>query len=154
MTTFTSRETIRDAVYTLFSGYAPATFKAVYNNWPDVGQAKGQSPILMITSSGTGQGMANLNTNPTEFRLMLTVLVKTHDDSDSSFTRATAMDKIDTLDALVRQVIRDAISGLNPNWDNIAFEGGLTTVENIIFEGLPYMVEAHPIRVYLRNGAI
>lgn len=152
MTTFTSRETIRDAVYALFSSYAPATFKAVYNNWPDVGQAKGQSPILMITSSGTGQGMAGLNTNPTVFRLNLTVLVKVSDPSDSSFTRATAMDKIDTLDALVRQVIRDGVG--NANWDNIAFESGITQTENIIFEGLPYMVENHPILVHLQNGAI
>ncbi len=152
MTTFTSRETIRDAVYTLFSSYAPATFKAVYNNWPNVGQAKGQSPVLMITSSGTGQEMAGLNTNPTVFRINLTVLVKATDPADASFTRATAMDKIDTLDALVRQVIRDNAS--NANWDNITFDSGLTQVDNIIFEGLPYMVETRPILIRLNRGQI
>lgn len=152
MTTFTSRETIRDAIHALFSGYAPATFKAVYKNWPNVGEAKAQSPVLMITSSGTGREMKGLNTNPTKFRILITVLVKSSDPSDASFTRATAMDKIDTLDALVAQTIRDNAG--NGNWSAINFEEGLTTVENIIFEGLPYMVETHPVLVYLPRGAI
>jgi hypothetical protein len=151
MTTFTSRKVIREAVAALFTGYAPATFKAVYDNWPNVGQAKGQSPILIITSSGTGQEMAGRDTNPRSFRILITVLVKV-DVTNSEFSRAASMDKIDTLDALVAQVIRDNAG--NANWDNVQFGDGMTEVDSIIFEGLPYMAEVHPFIFHLNRGAI
>lgn len=154
MTTFTSREVVRDALYTLFNAYTGSgqPLQKVFNNWPKLGEAKGLSPILIMTSAGTRQEFENLNTNPAAYRIRLTSLAIAGQKNDTNVTRAAAMDKIDQLDTLVRQVIRDNVQ--NNAWNNIEFEPSFTEVETILFEGLPYMVETHVVITYLSKGAI
>ena len=154
MTTFTSREVVRDTLYTLFNAYTGSgqPLQTVFNNWPKTGEAKGLSPILMITSAGTSQSFETLSVNPTAYRIRLTSLVIAGQKNDTNVTRAAAMDKLDQLDTLVRQVIRDNVS--SNAWNNINFEGGFSEPETILFEGLPYMVESHIVIARLNKGAI
>jgi len=152
MTTFTSRETVRDALAALF--VANNSWDLVFGNWPEtVSEMLGRSPILIIVSRGTQQNMAGLNMNPASYRFVLSTLVIAQSETDSSITRPVAMDEIDTLDKTLRQIIRDNAS--NANWTNIRFDTGYSTVEDILLNNTaPYMIESRTIYVDLASGAI
>ena len=150
MTTFQSREAVRDELGTLFT--SAGNWQEVYNHFPSVDEMKGKTPILIIRSRGTDQDMANLNTNPATYRFLLSSWVLAFSDSDS-WTSANAEDKLDELDKVLRQVIRDNAGG-GSNADLYRFEAGLSQVDDVIIEGMPYIVETRAILADLVNGAI
>jgi hypothetical protein len=151
MTTFLSRETVRDALVSLFQ--ANNSWKGVYGYGlaPSV-IAQGQFPVLIIRSRGTQQGMANLHTNPTSYRFSLqNWVLADREISGDTQTSATAEDLLDTLDKTIRQVIRDNVS--NPAWHNIRFASEYSDVVDLS-PTVPYIVETRFIYVDLPNGAI
>jgi len=150
MTTFQSREAVRDELGTLFT--ADGSWQEVYNHFPSVDEIKGKTPVLIIRSRGTQQDMANLNTNPATYRLLLSSWVLAYSSSDG-WTSANAEDKLDELDKVLRQVIRDNAGG-GSNADLYRFEPGMSQVDDVIIEGIPYIVETRAILVDLVNGAI
>jgi hypothetical protein len=143
MTTFSSRELVRDELVVLF--VANGSWQEVYGYFPSVSEMEGKTPILIIRSRGTEQDMAGLDTNPAVYRFLLSSWVLAYSESDS-WTSANAEDKLDELDKTVRQIIRDNAGSLT-NGDVIRFEAGQSQVDDMIIEGLPYIVETRAILV-------
>lgn len=148
MTTFQTRELVRDELVTLFT--ANGSWQAVYGYAPSVDEIAGQSPILVIRSRGTQTTMAGVLTNPTQYRFSLTNMVIADKVAQTS---ASAEDQLDTLDRVMRQVIRDNAGG-GTYADNFLFEGGFSEVQDMIIGGQAYIVERRFIIASLANGAV
>lgn len=105
MTTLGTRETVRDALVTLFTDNG--AWQAGFGHEPTAGEADGQSPLFVITSFGT-HGRNVLNTAPTTYRFQFSSYVLVGDPEDpSSWGAAEAEDKLDELDREVREIVRD-----------------------------------------------
>jgi hypothetical protein len=152
MTTFRDPRLVRERLGTLFTAYSGdgQPLQIVFSNWPKVGEAKGLSPFIVITSDSTEQDFESLNVNPVKFGLTIAVFVQSGSPIDSSINRADAMDKINQIDTLIRQVVRNNAG--DSNWDNIYFSGK-AVVSYTPFETLPYIVQPFPLIVELANGA-
>lgn len=150
MTTFQSRELVRDELAALF--VANGSWQAAYGYFPSVDAIKGKTPILIIRSRGTSQDMAGLNTNPATYRFLLSSWVLAYSAVDS-WTSSNAEDLLDTLDMKLRQVIRDNAGSLT-NGDLIRFEQGTSQVDDVMIENLPYIVETRAILVDLIKGSV
>lgn len=148
MTTFVSRETTRDAIAALFTPYTGTgqILNVVYNNWPLLGTAKGRSPFLVIVSNGSELRMGNRDYNPVRHTMQIISMVQAASPTDTSVTRAVAMDKIDNIQRLVFQVIRDSASAGNAAWDNILISG-VSAVDTVLLGELPYMTEVFTVLV-------
>lgn len=146
MTTFVSREATRDAIAALFTPYVGTgqLLKVVYNNWPQLGTAKGLSPFLVIVSAGSELVMESFNSNPVNHTMQIISMVQAASPTDTTVTRAKAMDKIDDLQRLIFQVIRGATQ--NAAWDNIFFTGA-SAVDTVMLGELVYMTEVFTVNV-------
>lgn len=147
MTTFVSREATRDAIAALFTPYKGTgqLLKEVYNNWPQVGTMNGLSPVLVIISNGSELDMEAFHTNNVSHTMQIISMVQSASPTDTTVTRAKAMDKIDDLQRLIFQVIRGATQ--NAAWDNIYFTG-TSAVENVLVGvGSVYMTEVFTVNV-------
>lgn len=146
MTTFTTRETTRDALVVLFVatgkwdsvlGYQPATFNK-------------RATILTIRSGGTDQSMESFDVNPTSYSYIFKNYVQT--DDTASWTSDNAEDKLDELDQTFRQVIRDnqgAISGVD--WMN--FQAGSSITGYAIIDGKEYRTEEWTVLARMAKGS-
>ena len=149
MTTFPSRETARDALAALF--VSNGSWQAVYN-YGAAGKiiAEGNSPVLIIRSRGTQQSMAGLSTNPRSYRLSLqSWVLATSEIAADNWSSDDAEDKVDTLDQVLCQIIRDNVS--NAAWDNLRFASEYSEVVDLN-PTVPYIVETRFIYVDLPKG--
>lgn len=104
MTTYTSRETVRDALVTLFT--ADGTWQSVLGYEPKT--LDGLSPVLTIISAGTDYDELSGGVNPTEFRFRARSYILVEDqNAPSSWGPAQAEDKLDELEKIAREIIRD-----------------------------------------------
>jgi hypothetical protein len=149
LTTFTSRELVRDEIASFF--VTDGSFQEVYQYFPSVAEIKGKTPVLIIRSRGTEQDFSGLNTNPTSYRFLLTTFILAFSDDDS-WSSSDAEDSLDDLDKVIRQVIRDNAGG-GTYADNYRFEGGFSDVNDIMVEGLPYIVETRAVVADLPKGS-
>jgi hypothetical protein len=149
-TTFQSREAVRDELVSLFA--AEGSWQAVYGYFPSVSEMSGKTPILIIRSAGTQQVMEGQDTNPATYRFLATTFVLAYSE-DGSWTSANAEDKLDELDQAFRQVIRDNAAG-GVNADLYRFEPGMSQRDDLILEGVPYILEGRAILADLVNGAV
>jgi len=147
MTTFQSRELVRDDLVSLFA--ADGSWQDVWGYFPGVDDVAGLSPVLIVRSRGTAQDFAGANTNPVQYRFSVTSMVVADEAVQSS---ADAEDQLDTLDMKVRQVIRDNAGG-STNADQYAFEGGFSQVSDIILNGQAYISETRFVIATLPRGA-
>jgi hypothetical protein len=150
MTTFTDREVPSDALAALF--VANGSWQAVYTYIPKVTVLANTSPNLVIVSGGTAQDMRSYNTNPTDFRFLLSTWVIARRDSDN-FTNAQAETQLNALDKTLRQIIRDNTNVAN-TWDSIQFEGGFSQVNREIFEGTAFLIETRAVIAHLADGQV
>lgn len=153
MTTFTSPQATREAIAALFVAKSGAgqPLAAAYGNWPQVSEAGGLSPFVIVVDEFTEQDMAGQSTNPTRFGFVICAFVKMSSNADNTVNRADAADELATISTLIRQVIRDNVS--NANWNNIRFEGR-AVVQEKPFASMPYMIQPFLVIVTLANGAI
>lgn len=150
VTTFTSRELVRDELKALF--VANASWAQVFSNGAALRDFLGQSPLLMIRSRGTSQVFATLDTNPATYRFLISSWVLAYRASDN-WDNTEAEDKLDELDKTVRQIIRNNAGSMT--YANVlSFEEGPSQVDDIIIEGLGYIVETRAVLAYLPRGAI
>lgn len=150
MTTFQSRELVRDELQTLFN--ANGSWQAVYNYTPGYSVIAGLSPVLTIVSAGTSQQFANLHTNPTSYRFEIVNYVVSSSESDATVTTTAAEDKLDALDKTIRQVVRDNTNLTNAN--NLRFDENYSTVERGAIGNKPYIRETYILYADLSRGAI
>lgn len=148
VTTFTSRKLVRDELVALFT--ANNSWQAVYGYVPAIKVFAGMTPLLIIRSRGTVQDFAALETNPAEYRFGIASFCRAY--SAGEITPAQAEDTLDTLDTVVRQVIRNS-AGSMTTADNLRFDGE-SEVRDVTIEGLPYMVETRFVIAKLARGAI
>lgn len=148
MTTFQSREAVRDELVSLY--VADGTFQEVYGYFPGVDEISGKTPLLVIRSRGTSLDMAGALTNRTEYRFSLTTFVLA---DENYVTSAAAEDALDTVDLAIRQVIRDNAGGGSAA-DMYRFEGGFSTVDDLVIGGQAYIVETRIVIATLVNGRV
>jgi len=146
MTTFITRETVRDAFVTLFT--TSAKWQLVFGYMPSESEVAGQSPFLVIRSGGTLQSMNTYNANPTTYRITFRNFVLCEDEQ----TEAQAEDKLDELDTTFRQIIRDncgSIAGAN----YIRFEDAPSTT-GYAFVGKWYRTEDWTVLAHYVTGGV
>jgi len=148
-TTFQSRELVRDELVALF--VANGSWQDVYAYFPSVNAFSGLSPILIVRGAGSSVAMEGLNTNPVEYRLSISSWVIAYVASEQ--TSAQSEDLVDTLDTTVRQVIRNNAGRLT-NADSLRFEGGFSSKQDVVIEGLPYMAETRFVIARLNAGSV
>lgn len=150
MTTFTSREAVRDALAALF--VANGSWQAVYNYFPSAKVISQLSPVLIIRSRGTAQRFAMLETNPASYQFVITSYVVAGSETDATITSAIAEDELDTLDAAIRQIIRDNTQAATYN--NLYFDEGFSEVSDVLIVNIPYIMESYTVIADLARGAI
>lgn len=148
-TTFPSRELVRDELVSKFT--ATNAWQEVYGYHPSVNEIQDKTPFLVIRSAGTEQNMANEWTNKAIYRFAVISYVIAYRASDN-WTSAHAEDKLDDLDRLVRQVVRDN-AGSMTTCDDLLLDNGLSQPQDVILEGLPYIRESRFISAYLQAGS-
>jgi len=151
VTTFTSRELVRDELAALF--VANGSWQAVYNYFPSAKVISQLSPVLIIRSRGTAQAFSNLETNPASYQILITSWVVAGSETDSSITSAIAEDELDTLDKTIRQVIRNN-AGSMTTANNLRFTEGFSEVSDILLVNVPYIIESYTVIADLARGAI
>lgn len=148
-TTFQSREAVRDELAALFT--ANGSWQAVYNYMPGYSVIAGLSPALTILSAGTRQQFAGVWNNPVSYRFEITCYVVSGSESDATVTSAVAQDEQDTLDKVIRQVIRDNVQ--LTNGDNMRFGDDYSNVERGSIGNQPYIRETYTVYVDLPKGS-
>lgn len=155
MTNFQSRKTIRDAIAALYTPYksddASQPLYEVYNHRPSPTEVIGFSPLLYVTSAGTERRFKNLNTNPSKHHFLISVMVMEYDrDASPQWFSEDAEDKLDDLEELVSQVVRDNVQTVD--WAVMEFVEGLSSVESRLIEGQLYIVETRTVKTFAPNG--
>lgn len=146
-TTFTSRQTIRERLATLIT--STGEFAAVYDYVPAVKTISGMTPFCIVLSTGSNQQMSGINTNPVDFSFSVSVYVKRYEDAN--YTSQDARDKLDDLDRVIRQVVRDNAAGATVA-DMLLFDGSFSTVQHTEIDSTPYLVEPRTIIARLFDG--
>lgn len=154
-TTFTNRKTVRNALTALFTAYntATPTWAEIYKHLVPVKDFAGRSPILRILSDGSQTRFNNEFTNPTQFRFEISSFVLVYRASDNWSSPDTA-DKIDDLNTLIRQIIRNNAGGIASACDQLRLEDSPSQVAYDMREGRLYAVETITVIADLFNGAI
>lgn len=150
-TTFQSREVVRDELVALF--VANGSWQAVYGYFPGAKVISGLSPVLIIRSKGTQQQMSGVWDNQATYRFVLTSWVAAGSETDATITSAIAEDELDTLDKVVRQVIRTNAGSL-ANADSIRFATEFSEVSDVLIANIPYIMESHTVITELYKGAV
>ena len=139
----TNRSTFRKALAVFIDDNA--NFKVVFDYIPDLDTVKGRTPVCFVRSAGTDQTMLSLHTNPSDFHMLVTIAVRSHDrDLDGgTWEEDDAEDKIDELDQIIRQIIRDNTG--NVGGVSMMQISGLSDSGFDIVGGIPYRVEEYTI---------
>jgi len=148
VTTLVTRETIRDGLVTLAT--ATGKWQAVYGYVPKDNAVRGQSPFLVILSLGTLQSMESEGKNPAEYSLSVMSHVLMNDKG--SWTEANAEDKLDELDKVLRQLIRDNASG-SSYCDAFTFLASPSQTDFVMIGGEQYRTEARVIIGHHYSGS-
>lgn len=151
-TTFSDPELIRDGLVTVFQGVSTgsAGWQEVYGYLPSPTEVGGKSPFLTIRRRGTGQDMEGEFKNPTAHRFLCVSMVLAY-DSAASWGSDDAEDKLDELNQLFRQTIRNNAGGASVA-DQLRF-GAPSQVNDVLFGGKPYIMETFEIYADLVTGA-
>lgn len=150
MTTFTSRELVRDVLVGLFT--ANASWQAVYGYMPGYTVIAGRSPVLVVLSGGTRQQFQQQFVNKTSYRFEITNYVVSSSESDATVVSATAEDELDTLDKTIRQVIRD--NATHATYSNLRFDDNYSNVERGAIGNKPYIRETYVVFADLPAGSM
>ena len=141
MTIFVTRETARDSLVSLFT--TNASWDLVFGYQPSQNEINQRGSVLIISSGGTEQQAQALDFNRAVYRFNFMSLVLVADtDADGSWTEANCEDRLDNLDAAIRQVVRTNMGGAGGYF--LRFEGGSTT-GYIIIGGAEYRTEQRVI---------
>lgn len=150
-TTFTSRELIRDELASKF--VSNGSWNAVYQYHPSIEEVLNTHPFLVIRSAGTQVEMMNEWTNKRTFRFAIISYVLAYSPiAADSWTSALAEDKLDNLDMVICQVIRNN-AGSMTTCDDLLLDNGLSQPQDVILEGVPYIRESRFVSAYLQAGA-
>lgn len=150
-TTFTSRELVRDELASKF--VSNGSWNAVYQYHPSVEDVLNTHPFLVIRSAGTQQDMYNEWTNKATYRFAIISYVLAYSPNPSdTWTSALAEDKLDELDKVVRQIIRNN-AGSMTTCDDLLLDNGLSQTQDVIIEGVPYIRESRFVSAYLQAGS-
>jgi hypothetical protein len=149
VTTFQSRELVRDELVALF--VANASWNNVYGYFPAASEMVGKTPILLILSDGTRQQSSGVWSNPTSYQFLCISFVLADSDSDN-WTVALASDKVDDLDRVFRQVIRN--NGALTNADVLRFGDGFSVRRDVSIGGKPYISEERTIICDVLKGTM
>lgn len=153
-TTFTNRKTVRTGLTGLFTAYNTATplWAQIYSYVVPVKSFLGKSPILTILSDASETEMKNSETNPTDFTFAITSFVLVYRASDN-WSSPDAADKIDDIDTVIRQIIRNNAGGISGACNSLRFSGGSQTSYESK-EGFLYQVETRNVIARLASGVI
>jgi len=117
-----SRETVRDALATLLTTEGTGSGKpiSVVRNYR-LDQVD-ESPLVEVVSAGSKRNQLGMNANKHRnwFKMLLLVYVR-GEDSDNSRTDQDALDELDTIEALIADVVADNRS-YSGGWDYIEYE--------------------------------
>lgn len=147
MTTFVTRETVRDSLVTLFT--ATAKWDIVYGHQPKTFDKRASA--LTIRSGGTRWEMAGLNTNPTAYRLILKSYLLVDDDT-GNWDASETEDRLDEIDRLVRQTIRDNVASVS-GADYLLPDDGASDTGYAIISGDLYRFEEWVVWAHYTAGS-
>lgn len=143
----TNRETVRDAFTSLLSTAlvgSGLSVQAVYGY--KIGDFQGQSPVVVVASSGTGRGMAAFDSAGSDVFLDVWVFVLYNDEGD--WDEADAEDRLDLIEKEICDVVIDNHS--TANWIDADYEAR-STVDDVAIGGQEYKRERIPLRFMVRN---
>jgi hypothetical protein len=147
-TTFVSREQTRDGLVTLFD--ANAVWQVVYGYVPKATSIDGQWPFLIVTSAGTEQDMAGESLNPTKYTFACVSFVLT--DDEGTWNEDDAEDKLDEIDKIFRQIIRDNAAG-GAFADALTFADSQSRTDYMTIGGVGYRTEEWIITAHHYGGS-
>ena|SRR5688500_10508414 len=138
-----NRETVRKQFAALLAAALVGPGKpaeAVYDH--QVGDFEGKSPVVVVTSGGTGRG-SSVVANTTAFLLDAVTFVA-YALEDGSWTEAQSEDRLDLLEKSIADVVKDANdSGI---WLSVEFNGESET-DGAEIGGVEYRYEVIPLRI-------
>lgn len=152
MTTFTSRELVRDELVSKF--VANGAWQNVYGYRPAIKEILGKTPFLVIVSQGRATRFETQSVSPTIYRFQLFNFVLAYSENPAdNYSSNDAEDALDTLDKTITQII----------WDNrgdmttanvLSLDDGGSERTDLTPEGVPYIRERYTILAFLAKGAI
>lgn len=138
-----NREVVRDQLAALLTTAMVGPGKpaeAVYNH--QVGDFNGKSPVVVVTSVGTGRGSA-IVANTTVFLLEVITFVL-YALEDGTWTEAQSEDRLDLLEKSISDVVVDANdTGI---WLSVEFNGE-SAIDGVEIGGDEYRYEVIPLRI-------
>ena len=143
-----NRETVRDQLATLLAAALVGTGKpaqAVYNY--QVGDFEGKSPVVVVTSSGTGRG-SPLAYGVTSFRMELHTFVL-YALEDGTWTEAQSEDRLDLLEKTIADVLQDAND--SGTWMSVQMAGD-SVVDGVEIGGDEYRHETIPVLITVQDN--
>jgi len=144
----TNRETVRDAFATLLGTALVGSGKpaqAVYNY--KVSDFQGQSPVVVVSSSGTGRGAAAFDKTGSDVYLDVWIFVLYSDES--TWGEDDAEDRIDLIEKTICDVVVDNNS--NATWIDVDYEAR-SSVDDVSVGGQGYKRERIPLRFMVMNS--
>lgn len=150
MTTFTTRKTIRDDIAGLFT--ATGSWSNVYSGMPAYSAIAGDSPVMTIITDGTGTTFNSLNHNPRVHNFLVTNWIL-YTRTDDSWSYTDAEDKLDALELVVAQTIRDNAAGSGVA-DLLQFSGTASVIDRIVIQNTRYLRETFTVVATLATGAL
>lgn len=148
----TNRATVRKALAGLLSTELTGAGKpaqAVYDY--KVGDFEGQSPVVLVTSAGSGRKHASYTTAyQNEFNLLVQVWVL-YADPGAGWSEADAEDCIDLLEKSIAEVLAGHKSYAGPpGWFSIDYNGPSQIIEGNL-GGSDYLIELIPVKVEVED---
>jgi hypothetical protein len=143
-----NRETVRDQLATLLSTALVGTglpAQAVYNY--QVGDFEGKSPVVVVTSAGTGRG--NPLISDTSVFLLEVHSFVLYALEDGTWTEAQSEDRLDLLEKSIADVVNNANdSGV---WLSIMI-ADQSEIDGVEIGGDEYRHEMVPVRVTVQDN--
>lgn len=148
-TTFQDVDLVIAELVTLFG--ANNSWEAEFGYFPGVNAIKGYSPVLIIEDEGTRTRFAAEETNPVSYRIRVSSWVIAYIAGERTVAQATTQRR--ALNKTIRQVVRDNAGSLT-NANLLHFADEFSSVDTLLVEGVPYMVETFMLQADLARGAI
>ncbi|MCK6629346.1 MAG: hypothetical protein L6R45_29740 [Anaerolineae bacterium] len=146
----TNRATVRKALAELFTTELTGAGKpaqAVYDH--KVGDFEGQSPVVLVTSAGSGRKHAGYTTAyENEFSLLVQTWVL-YADPGAGWSEADAEDCIDLLEKAIADVLA-ANKSYAGAWFSIDYNGPSQIIEGNL-GGSDYLIELIPVKVEVED---
>lgn len=146
MTTFVTRETVRKALVAVFT--ATGKWDLVYGYQPS--SFNDRASILTIRSGGTRWKMEGLHVNPSAYTMMLKSYLIL--DDSASWEADDCEDRIDELDRVVRQTLRDN-AGTIGGADFLTVPEGESVTGFAIVSGTEYRTEEWEVQCHHVTGS-